>query len=49
LASNNASPRCPRSPKAVFKTGRWVDEMVGVNEAIRTVLVRKVLDAAAQH
>jgi uncharacterized membrane protein HdeD (DUF308 family) len=31
----------------VFKAGRWVDDMVGLNEVIRPVLIRHVLDAAA--
>jgi hypothetical protein len=32
----------------VFKAGRWVDDMVGLNEAIRPVLIRHVLDAAVR-
>jgi hypothetical protein len=32
----------------VFKAGRWVDDMVGLNEVIRPALVRKVLDTAAK-
>jgi hypothetical protein len=32
----------------VFKAGRWVDDVVGLNEAIRLVLIRKVLDSASK-
>jgi hypothetical protein len=40
--------RWPRSPKAVFKAGHWGDDMVGLNKALRPVLIRKVLDSASK-
>jgi hypothetical protein len=40
--------RWPRSPKAVIKAARWVDDLAVGNEAVHRHLVRVCLDAASK-
>jgi hypothetical protein len=40
--------RWPRSPKAVFKAGRWIEDLAGSNLELRSYLVDVCMRAAAK-
>jgi hypothetical protein len=40
--------RWPRSPKAVYKAGRWIEDLAGGNQQLREYLVDVCMRAAAK-